>query len=34
VWGQESARIAGRQAGFNFHLTKPLAFSELEKILA
>lgn len=34
VWGQESARIAGRQAGFNYHLTKPLAFSELQKILA
>ena len=34
VWGQESARIAGRRAGFNHHLTKPLAFSELQKILA
>lgn len=34
VWGQESARVAGRQAGFNYHLTKPVAFTELEKILA
>ena len=34
VWGQESARLAGRQAGFNYHLTKPVAFTELEKILA
>ena len=31
VWGQESARLAGRQAGFNYHLTKPVAFTELEK---
>jgi two-component system CheB/CheR fusion protein len=34
VWGQDSARAAGRQAGFNHHLTKPVAFTELEKILA
>jgi two-component system, OmpR family, response regulator len=34
VWGQESAKVAGRQAGFNHHLTKPVAFTELEKILA
>ena len=34
VWGQESAKAAGRQAGFNYHLTKPVAFTELEKILA
>jgi CheY-like chemotaxis protein len=34
VWGQESAKAAGRQAGFNHHLTKPVAFTELEKILA
>ena len=34
VWGQESAKAAGRQAGFNHHLTKPVAFIELEKILA
>ena len=34
VWGQDSARVAGRQAGFNHHLTKPVAFTELEKILA
>jgi two-component system CheB/CheR fusion protein len=34
VWGQESARVAGRQAGFNHHLTKPVAFAELERILA
>jgi CheY-like chemotaxis protein len=34
VWGQDSAKAAGRQAGFNYHLTKPVAFTELEKILA
>lgn len=34
VWGQESAKVAGRQAGFHHHLTKPVAFTELEKILA
>jgi CheY-like chemotaxis protein len=34
VWGQESAKAAGLQAGFNHHLTKPVAFTELEKILA
>ena len=34
VWGQDSAKAAGQQAGFNHHLTKPVAFTELEKILA
>ena len=34
VWGQESAKLAGREAGFTHHLTKPVAFTELEKILA
>ena len=34
VWGQESARAAGRQAGFTHHLTKPVAFTDLEKILS
>ena len=34
VWGQDSAKLAGREAGFTHHLTKPVAFTELEKILA
>ena len=33
VWGQESAKAAGRQAGFNHHLTKPLLFDQLVKVL-
>lgn len=33
VWGRESDRAAGRLAGFNHHLTKPLVFDELVKVL-
>ena len=33
VWGRESDRAAARLAGFNHHLTKPLIFDELAKVL-
>ena len=33
VWGRESDRAAARLAGFNNHLTKPLIFDQLEKVL-
>jgi len=33
VWGRESDRAAGRLAGFNHHLTKPLLFDQLAKVL-
>ena len=32
-WGREEDREESRQAGFNYHLTKPLNFQLLEKIL-
>lgn len=33
VWGRESDRTAARLAGFNHHLTKPLVFDQLTKLL-
>ena len=33
-WGQEEARQKSRDAGFNGHLTKPVDFLSLEKLLA
>jgi CheY-like chemotaxis protein len=33
VWGRESDRAAARLAGFNHHLTKPLLFEQLAKVL-
>lgn len=33
-WGQEKARSAAKEAGFNYHLTKPINFDELSDILA
>lgn len=33
-WGQEEDMRRSQQAGFNFHLTKPLNFDALKKILA
>jgi CheY-like chemotaxis protein len=33
VWGRESDRTAARLAGFNHHLTKPLLFDQLVKVL-
>jgi len=33
VWGRESDRAAARLAGFNYHLTKPLLFEQLSKVL-
>ena len=33
VWGRESDRAAARLAGFNNHLTKPLIFDQLAKVL-
>lgn len=33
VWGRESDRAAARLAGFNHHLTKPLLFEQLVKVL-
>jgi DNA-binding response OmpR family regulator len=32
-WGQESDQARTRQAGFDFHMTKPADFSELQRIL-
>jgi CheY-like chemotaxis protein len=33
VWGRESDRTAARLAGFTHHLTKPLVFDQLAKVL-
>ena len=33
-WGQEEARQKSRDAGFNGHLTKPVGFLSLEKLIA
>jgi len=33
-WGQEEARQKSRDAGFNGHLTKPVDFPSLEKLIA
>jgi CheY-like chemotaxis protein len=33
VWGRESDRAASKLAGFNHHLTKPLLFDQLIKVL-
>ena len=33
VWGRESDRAAARLAGFNHHLTKPLLYEQLVKVL-
>jgi len=33
-WGQEQDRLASRTAGFDYHLVKPVAMAELEKIIA
>lgn len=33
-WGQEQDRLASRTAGFDHHLVKPVAMSDLEKIIA
>lgn len=32
-WGQEDDRRRTREAGFNAHLVKPLAFPELQALL-
>jgi CheY-like chemotaxis protein/two-component sensor histidine kinase len=33
-WGQEEDRQRSREAGFDVHLVKPVAFADLEKLLA
>jgi CheY-like chemotaxis protein len=33
-WGQQEDKRQAREAGFDFHLTKPIDFVTLEKILA
>jgi CheY-like chemotaxis protein len=33
-WGQEELRSKTRDAGFDYHLTKPLADGELQSLLA
>jgi len=33
-WGQEESRQKSRDAGFNGHLTKPVDFLSLEKLIA
>lgn len=33
-WGQEDDRARSREAGFHAHLTKPICFDELNKLLA
>jgi PAS domain S-box-containing protein len=33
-WGQEDDRRRSKEAGFNFHLVKPLDLADLEKLLA
>lgn len=33
-WGQHSDRQGSRDAGFDYHLVKPLDFSELVAVLA
>ena len=32
-WGQEEDRLRAAEAGFNFHLTKPLDLDELARLL-
>jgi CheY-like chemotaxis protein len=32
-WGQEDHRRRSKEAGFDFHLTKPIALNELEPLL-
>jgi len=33
-WGQEDDRRRSREAGFDHHMTKPVEFDALEKLLA
>jgi signal transduction histidine kinase len=33
-WGQEQDKQRSKEAGFNFHITKPIKFDVLEKLLA
>jgi CheY-like chemotaxis protein len=33
-WGQSPDKMAASEAGFNHHLTKPVALADLERILA
>jgi len=33
-WGEEEARERGREAGFDYHLTKPADPADLEKLLS
>jgi signal transduction histidine kinase len=33
-WGEESARVRSREAGFDTHLVKPVDFDELTRVLA
>jgi CheY-like chemotaxis protein len=33
-WGQEEDRARAREAGFDHHLTKPVDFPDLERLLA
>jgi CheY-like chemotaxis protein len=33
-WGQEEDRRRSQEAGFDHHLTKPVAFDDLQKLLA
>ena len=33
-WGQEEDRRRSREAGFDHHLTKPVAFEDLNRLLA
>jgi CheY-like chemotaxis protein len=33
-WGQQEDKRQAREAGFDYHLTKPIDFVTLEKILA
>ena len=32
-WGQEEDRRRSKEAGFDYHLTKPVDFADLQKLL-
>ena len=32
-WGQEDDRCRSKEAGFNFHMTKPVVLNNLENLL-